>query len=146
MHILSGLTAIEMWMLSCILFIFGALIGISFYSCSYRNSVLLICRVRNHTIPQILFRGKTHFCFQILTNIMKIPVNPHTKQELSADENLRMICHDNLPTPVCGEDYVKVDRFFLAAMPLLFSIFNIIYWMSFGSHLILPGMEGNENH
>ena len=39
--------------------------------------------------------------------------------------------------PTCGENYIKADRFFLVAMPCLFLVFNVIYWLSFGSHLIL---------
>ena len=36
-----------------------------------------------------------------------------------------------------GENYIRVDRFFLIAMPLLFLVFNIVYWLSYGSHFIL---------
>ena len=39
--------------------------------------------------------------------------------------------------PTCGENYIRADRFFLLAMPFLFFMFNVIYWLSFGSHLIL---------
>jgi len=35
---------------------------------------------------------------------------------------------------LCGENYIHVDRFFLVAMPLLFLVFNIIYWTSYGRH------------
>ena len=36
-----------------------------------------------------------------------------------------------------GENYIRVDRFFLIAMPLLFLVFNVVYWFSYGSHFIL---------
>ena len=38
---------------------------------------------------------------------------------------------------VCGENYINVDRFFLVAMPILFLIFNVAYWLYFGGHLLI---------
>ena len=38
---------------------------------------------------------------------------------------------------VCGENYIHIDRFFLVAMPILFGVFNVIYWTSYGAHFIL---------
>ena len=38
---------------------------------------------------------------------------------------------------ICGENYIHVDRFFLVAMPFLFLVFNVVYWLSFGSHFFL---------
>ena len=37
----------------------------------------------------------------------------------------------------CGDNYINADRFFLVASPVIFFIFNIIYWMSYGSQFIL---------
>lgn len=37
----------------------------------------------------------------------------------------------------CGENYIHVDRFFLVAMPMLFLVFNVVYWMSYGAHFFL---------
>jgi hypothetical protein len=34
-------------------------------------------------------------------------------------------------------------RFFLVVMPLLFLVFNCVYWLSFGGHLIWALLEGN---
>ena len=36
----------------------------------------------------------------------------------------------------CGPNYITADRFFLVAMPLSFLVFNIIYWLSYGSQFI----------
>ena len=48
-----GLTAIEIWMLSCILFVFGALIGdIKPPVCSTEFSSVFHCRVRNHPVQK----------------------------------------------------------------------------------------------
>ena len=48
------------------------------------------------------------------------------------------------------ENFIAVDRLFLVAMPLLFLIFNAIYWMSYGSHFFMEQAkvtgEGNEEH
>ena len=41
----------------------------------------------------------------------------------------------------CGENYINVDRFFLVAMPLLFLVFNIVYWLAYGHHFILQSMD-----
>ena len=37
----------------------------------------------------------------------------------------------------CGENYINVDRFFLVAMPLLFLVFNVVYWFAYGSHYFI---------
>ena len=38
---------------------------------------------------------------------------------------------------ICGETYIHVDRFFLVAMPFLFLVFNVVYWLYFGNHFFL---------
>jgi hypothetical protein len=35
-----------------------------------------------------------------------------------------------------------LSRFFLVVMPLLFLVFNCVYWLSFGGHLIWALLEG----
>jgi hypothetical protein len=42
---------------------------------------------------------------------------------------------------VCGENYLHVDRFFLVAMPMLFLVFNVVYWMSYGRHFFMESVE-----
>ena len=41
----------------------------------------------------------------------------------------------------CGENYINVDRFFLVAMPLLFLVFNVVYWLAYGSNFILSASD-----
>ena len=41
----------------------------------------------------------------------------------------------------CGENYINVDRFFLVAMPLLFLVFNVVYWFAYGSHYFISQSE-----
>ena len=38
---------------------------------------------------------------------------------------------------ICGENYIHVDRIFLVAMPFLFRVFNVVYWLYFGNHFFL---------
>ena len=45
----------------------------------------------------------------------------------------------------CGDNYINADRFFLVAMPVLFLVFNLIYWFSYGSQFILAERE-MDNH
>ena len=42
----------------------------------------------------------------------------------------------------CGPNYITADRFFLVAMPLSFLVFNIVYWLSYGSQFIWSGEGG----
>jgi hypothetical protein len=45
---------------------------------------------------------------------------------------------------ICGENYIHVDRFFLVAMPFLFFVFNVVYWLSYGSHFFLEPTDADE--
>ncbi|QQP40152.1 Gammaaminobutyric acid receptor subunit deltalike, partial [Caligus rogercresseyi] len=59
--------------------------------------------------------------------------------------NIRIVWKDNLkyevyeqrppPSPLSlqqlAEEYWRIDKFFLISFPILFFIFNIIYWLSF---------------
>jgi len=107
----EGLTAIEAWMLSCILFVFGALV----------EYAIILMRKQSEAIkPQ--------------RNHVKIICKDSYKYEVSHHHS-----HQNmldLEEPVkegCGPNYINADRFFLVAMPILFLIFNIIYWIGYGS-------------
>ena len=56
-----------------------------------------------------------------------------------------MIHVSDLEEPVkegCGPNYINADRFFLVAMPILFLIFNIIYWIGYGSQFQWAVEEG----
>lgn len=47
---------------------------------------------------------------------------------------------------ICGENYINVDRFFLVAMPILFLIFNVVYWLWYGGHLLLADSTPREKY
>ena len=40
-----------------------------------------------------------------------------------------------------GDNYFHTDRFFLVASPVIFLIFNIVYWMSYGSQFYLAELD-----
>lgn len=44
----------------------------------------------------------------------------------------------------CGDNYIHADRFFLVASPVVFLIFNIVYWMSYGSQFYLADLDFND--
>jgi len=114
----EGLTAIEVWMLSCILFVFGALIEYAL----------------------ILFRKQTKGVQPKRTKNIKLICKDNFKYEVTSSDNgdsQEMLDLEEPPKQSCGESYIKADRFFLMAMPCLFLLFNVIYWLSYGSHLIL---------
>merc|ERR1719400_1261265 len=74
------LTAIEVWMLACILFVFGALIEYA----------------------AILFKKQFHESKQ-QTAILK-------------------------PDQQLAEDFLRIDKFFLKCFPVLFIVFNGVFW------------------
>ena len=41
----------------------------------------------------------------------------------------------------CGDNYINADRFFLVLSPILFLIFNLFYWFTYGSQYILDAGE-----
>ena len=45
----------------------------------------------------------------------------------------------------CGDNYINADRFFLVASPVIFLIFNIVYWMSYGSQFYLSEFEMDDD-
>lgn len=45
-----------------------------------------------------------------------------------------------------GDNYIHIDRFFLGAMPILFLIFNIVYWLFYGSHFFLTSNQPTEKY
>lgn len=114
----EGLTAIEAWMLSCILFVFGCLI---------EYAIILLRKQSESVRPP-----PSH---------VKLICRDNYKYEVTSSPNGAQGSHEQLQLEEpkkkrCGENFVEADRFFLIAMPFLFIVFNVIYWLSFGSHLL----------
>lgn len=92
----KGLTAIEVWMLACILFIFGALIEYA----------------------AILFKKQKHMS---------------GKHKLSQAVTMQQLAEDYLRCEYIGRSrkVSRIDKFFLISFPILFFIFNMIYWPAY---------------
>jgi len=113
----EGLTAIEAWMLSCILFVFGCLI---------EYAIILLRKQSESVRPP-----PSHVKLICRDNYKYEVTSPNGAQ--GSHEQLQL---EEPKKKRCGENFVKADRFFLIAMPFLFIVFNVIYWLSFGSHLL----------
>ena len=74
-----------------------------------------------------------------LGTMMPPPLNPEPLDQLPLEDPDSKIPEDRWD--FCGENYINVDRFFLVAMPLLFLVFNIVYWFAYGSHFILNSLD-----
>merc|ERR1719192_302931 len=121
----EGLTAIEAWMLSCILFVFGCLI----------EYAIILLRKQSESVrpPPIHVKLICRDNYKYEVTSPNGTQGSHERLQLEEPKKKR-----------CGENFVKADRFFLIAMPFLFIVFNVIYWLSFGSHLL--GIMQDEIH
>jgi len=100
----EGLTAIEAWMLACILFVFGALIEYA----------------------AILFKKQKYVSGQHRVNL-KIVCRENYKYEVQE----KSPANQAVTMQQLAEEYWRIDKFFLISFPILFFIFNIIYWLAF---------------
>jgi len=175
----EGLTAIEIWMLACILFVFGALIEYAMIlykkqkvhhhsppstSPSYQESVTTTLNDNgNYPLDTVYQKQETenhnHSCQE---NHLQLQEHRRPERlELERPEISKPVllsCHADSPplynlragprhspssAPVVQQQksarsfstwhdrYHNVDRFFLFFSPLLFLIFNMIYWTYF---------------
>lgn len=98
----EGLTAIEAWMLACILFVFGALIEYA----------------------AILFRKQHYVSSQHRAN-MELLCKDGVQYEVQEKcPKTKVITFQQLQ-----EEFWRIDKFFLKAFPMLFFLFNIMYWL-----------------
>lgn len=210
----EGLTAIEAWMLACILFVFGALVEYAVIlfrrqtskdnvdrpteptSSTHHQRVRIICkdnfkyevappsntqtpnvnagqhemRPLSETVASVTNAGTNHHLLHHRgggTLAPHHPHHPHHVQAAAVAAHHHAHSHINFgpmnPEPLapvedpdlikqqeekwdfCGENYINVDRFFLVAMPLLFLVFNIVYWFAYGSHFILNSMKDEDD-
>jgi len=137
----EGLTAIEIWMLVCILFVFGALIVYAV--------ILYLKQKMRHPKGKKVSRDDTNKTSINDEQQEKTAVLLSCQNGQSAVTILSKNGHDEArPRPSIGDreksrsstscnektytkwnyQYAKLDRFFLFFFPLLFLIFNTIYW------------------
>lgn len=113
----EGLTAIETWMLSCLLFVFGALV---------EYAIILFNTQKVKSVPR-----RTHH--------VKIVCKDNYKYEVSSPDaqnnSHNMLALEEPVKNFCGNNYINVDRLFLVVSPFLFLIFNGVYWLSYGTNL-----------
>jgi len=98
----EGLTAIEAWMLACILFVFGALVEYA----------------------AILFKKQRYVSGQHKVNL-KIICKENYKYEVQE----KSPANQAVTVQQLAEEYWRIDKFFLKAFPILFFLFNIVYWL-----------------
>jgi len=100
----EGLTAIEAWMLACILFVFGALVEYA----------------------AILFKKQRYVSGQHKVNL-KIICKENYKYEVQE----KSPANQAVTAQQMADEYMRIDKFFLKTFPALFFIFNVIYWLAF---------------
>merc|ERR1719273_2616676 len=97
----EGLTAIEAWMLACILFVFGALIEYA----------------------AILFKKQRYVSGQHKVNL-KIVCKENFKYEVQEKSPVNQA----VTMQQLAEEYWRIDKFFLKLFPTCFILFNLTYW------------------
>jgi len=97
----EGLTAIEAWMLACILFVFGALIEYA----------------------AILFKKQRYVSGQHKVNL-KIVCKENFKYEVQE----KSPANQAVTMQQLAEEYWRIDKFFLKLFPTCFILFNLTYW------------------
>merc|ERR1719166_299427 len=100
----EGLTAIEAWMLACILFVFGALIEYA----------------------AILFKKQRYVSGQHKVNL-KIVCKENFKYEVQE----KSPANQAVTMQQLAEEYWRIDKFFLKLFPTCFILFNLTYWLAF---------------
>lgn len=99
----EGLTAIEAWVIVCVLFVFGALIE---YAGLLLKMKIATTRKCNSRESSVILNGNMPDEKKILRGISR-----RRQQE--------------------DRSHARLDILFLLLFPLFFLIFNVIYWLSF---------------
>jgi len=117
----EGLTAIEAWMLSCILFVFGALV---------EYAVILFNQQKQGSPNN---RRAQHVKIVCKENLKYEVTSTETKGEPS---NILPLEEPRKRGCTAGKNFINVDRVFLLLSPFLFLLFNCIYWYTYGAKVL----------
>jgi len=133
----EGLTAIEIWMLACILFVFGALIVYAAILNQKLATSLQKKSQKRKKRPKHLDESPSPTRHTEETGLMSFHNGNNTQvqmREKSVSTASLKLENDKKPKTqfsTWNYQHSKVDRFFLVLAPFLFLIFNTIYWSYF---------------
>ena len=133
----EGLTAIEAWVIACIIFVFGAL--------GEYTIILLKIKLKKLN-PKRKKRQRTQeqqmmtLNAAVQTTLGTLPSPTTAHQTASQQAAARVAKANGMPAfPIRRDNFGKTDLVFLIVFPLLFGLFNVFYWSS------LYGWRWNEN-
>ena len=106
----EGMNAITAWMLVCILFVFGALIAYAFLLWRKKNSVWKKHKVSSASFNQVP-----------ITNLIELIIVCCKVRKLTDEEAKGRMKKKE-------EHRSRVDDYYFVAFPIMFLIFNLIYW------------------
>jgi len=139
----EGLTAIEAWVIGCVLFVFGALIEYAgiLLQMKMRASATLILQ-RKASSPTMINNLNNEIPMQNLARPNGISGRNEEEKLIVATDRERERKKTNKKV---GNEKVKtarLDLMFLILFPCIFLIFNIVYWVGF--LYIVPKGTGDE--
>jgi len=118
----EGLTAIEAWVIGCVLFVFGALIEYAgiLLQMKMRASASLLSP-KKPSSPEIINNLNTEIPLELLSHTNGVSKNDKESSKPTKSPNIRK---EKMKT-------AKMDLMFLVLFPCIFLIFNIVYWVGF---------------
>ena len=118
----EGFNALSAWVLSCILFVFGALIG--YAAILFKKNFFWEVNTNNNN--QILPFNKTLNLLE-LTMFVLNRISRNVFFQISPEDFTR-----TAQIKLRKENHLRnIDRAFIVLFPLLFLLFNFTYWITF---------------
>jgi len=118
----EGLTAIEAWVIGCVLFVFGALIEYAgiLLQMKVRASASLMLHKKTPS-PKIINNLNNEIPLQNIAHANGVSKN---NEESRKPNKMPKVYNEKLRT-------ARMDLMFLVLFPCIFLIFNIVYWVGF---------------